>query len=67
MGVTMFIKAMNFLKERTNIHCSYHVSNPDTARGFKNLVSSGMKFLLTKILYNTIKQTSATKAERHSQ
>lgn len=67
MGVTTLINAMNFLKERTNIHCSYHVSNPDTAWGFKNLLLMGVKFLVTKMLYNTIEQTSATKAERHGQ
>ena len=50
----MLIKAMNFLKERTNIPCSYCVSNPDISWGFKNLVLLWMKLLVTKRLYNTI-------------
>lgn len=35
------IKAMNFLKERTNTDSSYRVSNPDTTWGFKSLVLLG--------------------------
>lgn len=41
MGVMMLIKAINFIKETIKTHYSYHVTNPGTAQGFKNLVILG--------------------------